>query len=330
MELEHEAAVADALRQIPEDIFLIEHHPDSPKNSNSSTGPITVQANGRGKIECYQLFPGIELSIHQYRTTQVRLHHRADRSTLEVTHCRWGRIGWNMRGGAVYLGGGDVCLHAADCCADSTIDLPLGYYEGATLSFDLAELERNRPELFEEEDVRPQLLYEKFCSGGKPITILAGEKTERIFSALYDQPSARLLHYKLGALELLLYLIELTPEEEHDLTQYTAQQTEQVREIHDFLIQNPDRRFTIEELAKKHLINTSSLKSVFRAVYGEPIASYMREYRIRRGKMLLRETDSSIAAIAQQLGYGSQGKFTHAFKASTGLLPTEYRRIYRK
>ena len=44
---------------------------------------------------------------------------------------------------------------------------------------------------------------------------------------------------------------------------------------------------------------------------------------------LLRGTDESIAQIAKQVGYETQGKFTKAFKESVQLLPTEYRRQYK-
>ena len=94
-------------------------------------------------------------------------------------------------------------------------------------------------------------------------------------------------------------------------------------------MQHLDQRFTIEELAKRYLINTSSLKSVFKAVYGVPLASYVKEYRIHQAMKLLRETDDSIAQIAKQVGYETQGKFTKAFKESVQLLPTEYRRQYK-
>ena len=65
---------------------------------------------------------------------------------------------------------------------------------------------------------------------------------------------------------------------------------------------------------KAYLINTSTLKEVFKAVYGLPIATYMKEYRVHQAMKLLRETDATIADIAAQVGYETQGKFSKAFK----------------
>ena len=70
-------------------------------------------------------------------------------------------------------------------------------------------------------------------------------------------------------------------------------------------------------------------KEVFKAVYGLPIATYMKEYRVRRAMELLRETDGSIAAVAAAVGYETQSKFTKAFKDTVGVLPSVYRRTCR-
>ena len=81
-------------------------------------------------------------------------------------------------------------------------------------------------------------------------------------------------------------------------------------------MENADKRFTIEELSRKYLINTSSLKSVFKMIYGMPVAAYMKDYRMKKAMKMLRETDDSVAEIAERVGYGTQGKFTKAFKES--------------
>ena len=44
---------------------------------------------------------------------------------------------------------------------------------------------------------------------------------------------------------------------------------------------------------------------------------------------LLRQGEGSIAEIAEQVGYESQGNFSEAFKALTHVSPSEYRRRCR-
>lgn len=105
-----------------------------------------------------------------------------------------------------------------------------------------------------------------------------------------------------------------------------AEQVKIIREIHDDLAQHMDRRVTIEELAHRYLINPTTLKTVFKEVYGSSLAAHMKEHRMERAAALLRETDLSVAEIAGQVGYESKSKFTAAFKEQFGQLPKEYRR----
>ena len=290
-----------------------------------------AQTQGRGKLETFHLYEGITWTISSYLGERVCFHHPPSPEVLELRHCHQGRIGWNMRDGiAVYLGPGDLCVHTKDRCADSQMNLPLGYYEGIGISIDLQKLEGHEPEIVREAGIGAALLRQKFCQQKNPLTLPASAPIDRIFGGLYGLPEAlRVPCYKLKVQEALLYLGQLEPDGQRDVNQYVSQQTELIRQIHDFLVHNLDRRFTIEELAKRYLINTSSLKSVFKAVYGVPLATYVKEYRIRQAMELLRGTDESIAQIAKQVGYETQGKFTKAFKESVQLLPTEYRRQYK-
>ena len=105
-----------------------------------------------------------------------------------------------------------------------------------------------------------------------------------------------------------------------------AEQVKIIREIHDHLTEHMEQRVTIEELARQYLINPTTLKTVFKEVYGSSLAAHMKEHRMEKAATLLRETDMSVAEIAGQVGYESQSKFTAAFKEQFGLLPTAYRR----
>ncbi len=105
-----------------------------------------------------------------------------------------------------------------------------------------------------------------------------------------------------------------------------AEQVQLIREIHDYLLSHMDRRITIEALCHLYPINPTTLKEVFKDVYGTSIAAHLKEHRLERAAQLLRESDASIADVARQVGYESQSKFTVAFKEQYGQLPTAYRR----
>ncbi|MBQ9734856.1 MAG: helix-turn-helix transcriptional regulator, partial [Clostridia bacterium] len=101
-----------------------------------------------------------------------------------------------------------------------------------------------------------------------------------------------------------------------------------VNEIHEFLVSDVTKRYTIEELSAKYHINQTTLKTTFKTVFGQSIGGYMKEYRIKRAKELLCHSDNSIAEIAYAIGYENQSKFTVAFRNITGMLPRDYRKAH--
>ena len=113
------------------------------------------------------------------------------------------------------------------------------------------------------------------------------------------------------------------------LNQYVSGQVETIKEIHSLMTSDLKRHYTIEELSKQYLMNTTTLKSVFKAVYGMPIASYMKEYRMKSASNMLLHEDKSISEIAAAVGYKSQSKFTSAFRDIFQILPTAYQKLYR-
>ena len=86
-----------------------------------------------------------------------------------------------------------------------------------------------------------------------------------------------------------------------------------------------EQRLTVESLSKQFLMNPTTLKTIFKSVYGNSIAAHVKEHRMEQAAKLLRETGLSIAEIAGRVGYDSQSRFTAAFKEYSGKLPKDYR-----
>lgn len=286
-----------------------------------------VKSHSMNHIKTVELYPGIELSYLTLTTDHFSVHHAALDHILEINYCHSGRIGWEMgNGNSVYLGQKDFSLHTMKSCADSVMSLPNGDYEGLIISIDLRELTDNPPEALSGTGITGTFLYDKFCKNS-PITSLAGnEQTESIFSAFYGQPELlQLAWQKIKVLEILLYLGGLKIVPKNCLTEYQSEQVDIIRKIHKQLTEHMEQRFTIESLSKQYLINPTTLKTMFKSVYGTSIAAHMKEHRMEKAAKLLRETRLSIAEIAESVGYDSQSRFTAAFKEYSGKLPRDYR-----
>ena len=154
--------------------------------------------------------------------------------------------------------------------------------------------------------------------------IVSRREGKEVYYKAAETNRAQLLHHMIE--DLVQIACPSAPEKE--IPCHNGGQAELIRSIHDRLTQNPGQRFTIEELSREYLINTSTLKSVFKAVYGQPIAAYMKEFRMHRAMELLRGTDMPISDIAAAVGYESAGKFTKAFQDVAHVLPSEYRKQF--
>lgn len=278
--------------------------------------------NGIYQKETIQLYPGIELKYLEIESGSFAVQHKAMNNVLQINYCKSGQMIWRMDGGNyIYLNPGDFSLHAMNVCTDSLISFPSGQYSGLAVFIDLQEAAANPPELFSGADI-----FGRLC-GGDIVFINGNEKTESIFSAFYDQPEQlRLPYQKIKTLELLLYLSDPESMCRNRSVAYQSEQVEIIKKIHDRLASQMGERITIEELSRQYLMNPTTLKAAFKEVYGTSIAAHMKQHRMERAAKLLRETNMSVAEIAQAVGYDNQSKFSAAFKACYQVLPREYRK----
>ena len=109
-------------------------------------------------------------------------------------------------------------------------------------------------------------------------------------------------------------------------TSITNEQRETIHGVHDYLASHLDQRITIEDLSHHFAMNSTSIKSLFKSIYGNSVAAHIKEHRMEQASRMLTDSDMSMAQIAESIGYTSQSKFTTAFKEYYGVLPTTYRK----
>ena len=274
------------------------------------------------------LYPGIELCYLTFSTDSFSVQHKALSHMIQINYCKSGQLMWEMKNGnRIYLNPGDFSLHTMKTCTDSVLTFPNNMYQGLSIYIDLPKASGNPPDLLENINIFETVLPKKFCPNDSPAFLAGNEQTESIFSAFYDQPETLTLPYqKIKVLELLLYLTKMEFTPQNKLVEYQFELTETIRKIHDQLLQHMEQRITIEELSKQYLINQTTLKNVFKSVYGTSIAAHIKEHRMQQAAYMLTKSNMNIAEIAQAVGYDSQSKFTTAFKAYFKVLPREYRK----
>lgn len=283
--------------------------------------------DGLGLMTVYQVYPGIQVIYNDFEAASCEWGEKLDKNILEINHCREGREGSRLLSGScLYLGEGDMSIHAMDNCSPE-MSFPLKHYRGISVVINLNIAAENPPEILFESGIDILGFKEKFCADGTCFIMRAKNEIEHIFSELYSVPDFLQKSYlKLKVQELLLFLSVIDVSKEKQREQYTAPQVEIVKEIHQKLVSNLQERPTIEQLSKEFLINTATLKNTFKGIYGQPIGTYMKEYRIRQAAVLLRQTQATIAEIASQVGYENQSKFATAFRDVMMIPPAEYRK----
>lgn len=285
-------------------------------------------SDGLGLMTVYNVFPGIELIYNEFETTEFSWKNNTSGNVMEI-NCREGREGSQLKNGAyLYLGEGDLSIHMMENCAP-VMSFPLKHYRGVSVVIDLDIISENPPDSLKDTEIDFIGFKEKFCGKDTSFIMPAKDEIEHIFSELYRVPEGiQMAYFKLKIQELLLFLCMVDVRSENQRAQYMPPQVEVVKKIHKKLTANLKERPTIEELSKEYLINTSTLKETFKGIYGMPIATYMKTYRIKQAAVLLRQTQDTVADIAQQVGYINQSKFATAFREIMKISPTEYRSQY--
>ena len=92
------------------------------------------------------------------------------------------------------------------------------------------------------------------------------------------------------------------------------------------LHQRPAHNWSLEELGKECGLSRSVLAERFAHLVGVPPIQYLAQWRIQLAASLLRSGKSSIAEIADRVGYGSEAALSRAFKRQVGVAPALYRR----
>jgi AraC-like DNA-binding protein len=88
---------------------------------------------------------------------------------------------------------------------------------------------------------------------------------------------------------------------------------------------NPERQWTVAELAERALLSRSAFARHFSELLGVAPLTYLVDWRMALARERLRDTDAGLATIAESLGYASAFSFAAAFKRHHGTAPGRWR-----
>ncbi|MFL6061032.1 MAG: AraC family transcriptional regulator [Marmoricola sp.] len=88
----------------------------------------------------------------------------------------------------------------------------------------------------------------------------------------------------------------------------------------------PERKWTVADLASAALVSPSLLDERFRTVLGMPPIRYLTAWRMHLAQDLLSTSDLGVATVARRVGYESEEAFSRAFKRKHGVAPSVWRK----
>ncbi|MEA5052812.1 MAG: AraC family transcriptional regulator [Propionicimonas sp.] len=99
----------------------------------------------------------------------------------------------------------------------------------------------------------------------------------------------------------------------------------EARKVADLLRSEPERRWSVSELAKAVHLSKSQVGRLFVEAFGKSPIAYLTMLRTERMAVLLRTTDAPITVIAEEVGWGDPDFAARQFRRSVGVTPSSYR-----
>lgn len=284
---------------------------------------------GKGEILQYDIVKGITLYYCQYQTKENYVRKPLSSEShhyLEIVYNQSGIHQCYLQSGQCYeVGAGDLAFYQNLLKVDY-LSFPFGVYDGLSI--------------FLEYDVFDDTTHQLLDLFGISIdNILMYLNKKRFFVLSCDGYLLHLLGeiyqlkrtndinlLKVKVIDLLLTLERLDHVIDDGYKKFSQDIVKKVRHIKQAIDEYPENHETIATLSEKYGLPQTTLKTCFKYMYGYPPYEYLMRQRVNYGVILLKETDMSIAQIAQKVGYSNPSKFSKTFKKIIGYSPTEQRK----
>ncbi|MDO5981420.1 AraC family transcriptional regulator [Flavivirga spongiicola] len=156
--------------------------------------------------------------------------------------------------------------------------------------------------------------------------------TNDLFSVLSDLETkkikgiSRKIYLEAKVLEILA--IQINNYKNINIDGLSVQHNKHLKKLYNlkqFLKNNLDKNYSMNQLVKQVGLNESVLRSEFKRVFESTISKYFVEEKMIRAKYLLENTELPIYEIAESVGYKNATHFSAAFKRFYNERPKEFR-----
>jgi AraC-like DNA-binding protein len=164
--------------------------------------------------------------------------------------------------------------------------------------------------------------------GAAPVHVALHQLAQVWFEAPSGESREVALEFRL--LELLFHLRSAFLAGNHrpllEPVSVRSEREARLRQVLDYVAENCANELSQPEVARTVGMSVSSFREFFKETTGWRFGDYLRDLRLDRAARLLRETDETIAEVAQQSGFADQSHLTRLFKEKHGISPLQYRK----
>ena len=131
------------------------------------------------------------------------------------------------------------------------------------------------------------------------------------------------------ALELVMLILEQEQavQQGKRLHRLKSDEVDRIHQAREILLRNLEEPPTLTELARQAGLNEKALKQGFRACFGQPIFSYLRDYRMEQAQQLLMTGELKVGEVMQRVGFRDRRYFAEAFRKKFGANPKDYLKV---
>ena len=117
--------------------------------------------------------------------------------------------------------------------------------------------------------------------------------------------------------------------EDRVVVDLTRTELQKVKEITDYINENPGTDLSLDKLCSMVIMSQSKLQKGFKCVHNTTVSNYIRDVRLEKAKNLLLNSDLNVSEIVYSVGFTSRSYFCKIFKQKYKANPTSYREKYK-
>lgn len=107
----------------------------------------------------------------------------------------------------------------------------------------------------------------------------------------------------------------------------SAEDRKAIEFVNHYLNDHFSDTVSIDKLCKIACFGRTKFKTLFKQVNRCTVTEYVTDKRLNQAEFLLRTSNLTIEQIACAIGYSNAGRFSALFKNTTGIFPSDYRKI---